>query len=83
MPFAEYPLRYRNAHSQELIDLSVGDARLDPPAQLGLVGKGQKMRAAPLMESYGSGFCSDHNTGKTPRLYSTTQSFQYRIPAKT
>jgi hypothetical protein len=41
----------RYAHSQELIDLSVGDARLDPPAQLRLLGKGHKMRAVPLMES--------------------------------
>ena len=34
---------------QELIDLSVGDIRLDPPAQLRLLGKGRKMRAVPLM----------------------------------
>jgi integrase/recombinase XerD len=34
---------------QELIDLSVGDVRLDPPAQLRLLGKGRKMRAVPLM----------------------------------
>lgn len=39
------------ARVQELIDLSVGDARLDPPAQLRLLGKGRKMRAVPLMES--------------------------------
>jgi site-specific recombinase XerD len=36
---------------QELIDLSVGDVRLDPPAQLRLLGKGRKMRAVPLMEN--------------------------------
>jgi integrase/recombinase XerD len=36
---------------QELIDLSVGDVRLDPPAQLRLLGKGRKMRAVPLMGS--------------------------------
>ena len=36
---------------QELIDLSVGDVRLDPPAQLRLLGKGRKTRAVPLMQS--------------------------------
>ena len=39
------------ARVQELIDLSVGDVRLDPPAQLRLVGKGRKMRAVPLMDN--------------------------------
>ena len=39
------------ARVQELIDLSVGDVRLDPPAQLRLLGKGRKTRAVPLMES--------------------------------
>jgi integrase/recombinase XerD len=39
------------ARVQELIDLSVGDLRLDPPAQLRLMGKGRKMRAVPLMDS--------------------------------
>jgi site-specific recombinase XerD len=34
---------------QELIDLSAGDVRLDPPAQVRLMGKGRKMRAVPLM----------------------------------
>jgi len=38
------------ARVQELVDLSVGDVRLDPPAQLRLMGKGRKMRAVPLME---------------------------------
>jgi len=37
------------ARVQELIGLSVGDVRLDPPAQLRLLGKGRKMRAVPLM----------------------------------
>ena len=37
------------ARVQELVDLSVGDVRLDPPAQLRLLGKGRKMRAVPLM----------------------------------
>jgi site-specific recombinase XerD len=39
------------ARVQELIDLSVGDARLDPPAQLRLMGKGRKMRVVPLMHN--------------------------------
>jgi len=38
------------ARVQELIDLSVGDVRLDPPEQVRLMGKGRKMRAVPLME---------------------------------
>lgn len=38
------------ARVQELVDLSVGDVRLDPPAQLRLLGKGRKMRAVPLWE---------------------------------
>src|SRR5437763_7054710 len=37
------------ARVQELIDLSVGDVRLDPPAQLRLLGKGREIRAVPLM----------------------------------
>jgi site-specific recombinase XerD len=39
------------ARVQELIDLSVGDVRLDSPAQLRLMGKGRKMRAVPLMDN--------------------------------
>jgi integrase/recombinase XerD len=39
------------ARVQELIDLSAGDVRLDPPAQVRLVGKGRKMRAVPLMDN--------------------------------
>jgi site-specific recombinase XerD len=39
------------ARVQELIDLSVGDVRLDSPAQLRLLGKGRKMRAIPLMDN--------------------------------
>lgn len=38
------------ARVQELIDLSAGDVRLDPPAQVRLMGKGRKMRAVPLMQ---------------------------------
>jgi site-specific recombinase XerD len=38
------------ARVQELIDLSAGDVRLDPPAQVRLFGKGRKMRAVPLMD---------------------------------
>jgi integrase/recombinase XerD len=39
------------ARVQELIDLSVGDVRLDSPAQIRLLGKGRKMRAVPLMNN--------------------------------
>lgn len=39
------------ARVQELVDLSAGDVRLDPPAQVRLMGKGRKMRAVPLMEA--------------------------------
>src|SRR5881296_2674818 len=39
------------ARVQELVDLSVGDVRLEPPAQLRLMGKGRKMRAVPLMDN--------------------------------
>lgn len=37
------------ARVQEVIDLSVGDVRLESPAQIRLKGKGRKMRAVPLM----------------------------------
>jgi len=37
------------ARVQELVDLTAGDVRLDPPAQIRLMGKGRKMRAVPLM----------------------------------
>ncbi len=37
------------ARVQELVDLSVGDRRLESPAQVRLMGKGRKMRAVPLM----------------------------------
>jgi site-specific recombinase XerD len=39
------------ARVQELIDLSIGDVRLNSPAQLRLLGKGRKTRAVPLMAS--------------------------------
>lgn len=39
------------ARVQELVDLSVGDVRLDTPAQIRLIGKGRKMRAVPLMDT--------------------------------
>ena len=39
------------ARVQELIDLSAGDVRLDPPPQVRLMGKGRKMRAVPLMDA--------------------------------
>jgi integrase/recombinase XerD len=39
------------ARVQELIDLDVGDARLESPAQIRLTGKGRKVRAVPLMDA--------------------------------
>jgi site-specific recombinase XerD len=39
------------ARVQEVIDLSVGDVRLEPPAQVRLMGKGRKRRAVPLMDA--------------------------------
>ena len=38
------------ARVQELIDMTAGDVRLEPPAQVRLLGKGRKVRAVPLME---------------------------------
>ena len=38
------------ARAQELVDISVGDVRLNPPAQVRLMGKGRKVRAVPLMD---------------------------------
>ncbi len=42
-------LYHTGARVQELADLSAGDVRLEPPAQIRLLGKGRKMRAGPLM----------------------------------
>lgn len=39
------------ARVQELIDLCVGDVRLEVPAQIRLLGKGRKRRAIPLMDN--------------------------------
>ncbi len=36
---------------QELIDLSVGDIRLDTPPQIRILGKGRKIRIVPLMDN--------------------------------
>ena len=41
------------ARVQELVDLSAGDVRLDPPPQVRLMGKGRKMRAVPLIRPPG------------------------------
>ncbi|MEN6520067.1 MAG: site-specific integrase [Armatimonadota bacterium] len=38
------------ARVQEISDLKVKDIRLDPPAQVRLTGKGQKVRHVPLMQ---------------------------------
>jgi len=39
------------ARVQELIDINVGDVRLDAPAQVRLMGKGRKLRTVPLMDA--------------------------------
>jgi integrase/recombinase XerD len=39
------------ARVQELIDISVGDLRLNKPEQIRLLGKGRKIRIVPLMQS--------------------------------
>lgn len=39
------------ARVQELIDLTVGDIRLETPAQVRLFGKGRKVRVVPLMDN--------------------------------
>jgi len=39
------------ARVQELVDLSVGDLRLESPAQIRIFGKGRKMRVVPLMDA--------------------------------
>jgi len=36
------------ARVQEIVDLSIGDLRLNPPGQVKLLGKGRKQRACPL-----------------------------------
>jgi site-specific recombinase XerD len=38
------------ARVQELVDVSAGDVRLDPPPQIRLMGKGRKLRAVPLID---------------------------------
>jgi len=38
------------ARVQEIIDLTIRDIRLDPPAQIRLTGKGRKTRCVPLMK---------------------------------
>ena len=39
------------ARVQELIDISVGDIRLDTPPQVRILGKGRKIRIVPLMDN--------------------------------
>lgn len=39
------------ARVQELVDLTVGDVRLDPPSVLTLIGKGRKKRQVPIMSN--------------------------------
>jgi len=71
------------ARVQELVDLSVGDVRLDPPAQLRLLGKGRKMRAVPLMgntvQLLRSHMQENHRSSRTVRQ----ASFPERAPRTT
>ena len=39
------------ARVQELIDLTVGDVRMETPAQVRILGKGRKVRVVPLMDN--------------------------------
>lgn len=39
------------ARVQEIINMTVGDVRLDSPAQVRILGKGRKVRIVPLMEN--------------------------------
>lgn len=39
------------ARVQEIIDMTPGDVRLEAPAQIRILGKGQKVRVVPLMEN--------------------------------
>lgn len=39
------------ARVQELINMSVGDLRLDEPAQMRILGKGRKIRIVPIMQN--------------------------------
>src|SRR5262245_1123532 len=68
------------ARVQELIDLSVDDVRLDPPAQMRLLGKGRKMRAVPLMDNTIQ-LVLDQLTGKSPRSSRTVR--QASLPERT
>ena len=59
------------ARVQELIDMSAGDVRLEPPAQVRLFGKGRKMRAVPLMDAtlrLLQGHLHEHGLGQPERF---------------
>lgn len=52
------------ARVQEIIDLTIHDVRLEPPAQIRLTGKGRKTRVVPLMKQTAQlveGHMKEHN----------------------
>jgi integrase/recombinase XerD len=59
------------ARVQELVDLSVGDVRLDTPAQVRLTGKGRKARVVPLLSATVallSDYLEEHQLNRPERL---------------
>jgi site-specific recombinase XerD len=59
------------ARVQEVVDLCVGDVRLEPPAQVRLTGKGRKTRIVPLMGrtvSLLKGYLDEHGLQQADRL---------------
>ena len=68
------------ARVQELIDLSVGDVRLDPPAQLRLTGKGSQDARCPFDGQHGPASARPL-TGKPPRSSRTVR--QASFPERT
>jgi site-specific recombinase XerD len=67
------------ARVQELVDLSVGDVRLDPPAQLRLLGKGRKMRCT--FDGKNGPAPTRSHAGKLPRWSRTVR--QTSLPERT
>ena len=59
------------ARVQELIDLRVGDVRLDTPAMIRLIGKGRKIRLVPLMANTAKAlarYCNEEHLDDATRV---------------
>lgn len=59
------------ARVQELVDLSVRDVRLEPPAQIRLTGKGRKSRVVPLLSATVDLLCdylNEHQLNRAERM---------------